>query len=148
MKFYTTGKPERYWAARADHRLIEIGLESDLVDWREFLHSGHVINEAETIARIWQASIEEPKVVAIPDSEGRLILRFEDEDGFALGALSSDFAEMVQSIRQVAPDAAPPELISGISVVGATTVVVPGNAGELPGLALTPLLGGFARIPR
>jgi len=148
VKFYTTGKPERYWAARSDHRLIEIGLESDLLDWREFLHSGHVINEAETIASIWQASIEEPKVVAIPDSEGRLILRFEDEDGFAIGALSPDFAEMVQSIRQVAPDATPPELISGISVVGATTVVVPGNAGDLPGLALTPLLGGFARIPR
>ena len=148
MKFYTTGRPQRYWAARSDHRLIEIGLDSDLLDWREFLHSGHVINEAETNARIWQASIEEPKVVAIPDSEGRLILRFEDEDGFAIGALSSDFAEMVQAIRQVAPDATPPELISGISVVGATTVVVPGNAGELPGLALTPLLGGFARIPR
>jgi hypothetical protein len=148
MKFYTTGKPERHWAARADHRLIEVGLEFDLADWREFLHSGHVINEAETIARIWKASIEVPKVVAISDSEGRLILRFEGEEGFAIGVLSPDFAEMVQSIRQVAPDAPPPELISGISVVGATTVVVPGNADALPGLALAPLLGGFARIPR
>jgi hypothetical protein len=148
MKFYTTGKPERHWAARAGHRLIEVGLESDLAGWREFLHSGHVINEAETIARIWKASIEEPKVVAISDSEGRLILRFEGEEGFAIGVLSPDFAEMVQSIRQVAPDAPPPELISGISVVGATTVVVPGNADALPGLALAPLLGGFARIPR
>ena len=148
VKFYPKGKPERYWAARSDHRLIEIGLESDLVDWREFLHSGHVTNEPETIARIWLASMEEPKVVAIPDSEDRLILRFDDEEGFAIGALSPDFAEMVQLIRQVAPDTTPPELISDISVVGATTVVVPGNAGELPRLALTPLLGGFARIPR
>jgi DNA helicase-2/ATP-dependent DNA helicase PcrA len=148
VKFYTTGKPERYWTPRVDHRLIEVGLETDLVDWREFCHSGHVANATETIARIWQAAGEEIKVAAVPDLEGRLVLRVEPKEGASIGIFSQEFAEMVQTIRQVASDTAPPDLISGISVVGATTVVVPGDTGELPSLALMPLLGGFARIPR
>lgn len=67
--------PERFWAARRDHRLIEIGLEGDLVDWAEFVRSGHGASEADTISNIWRASHDEPEVTAYTASDGRLILR-------------------------------------------------------------------------
>lgn len=41
-----------------------------------------------------------------------------------------------------------PERISGFSVVGATTVAVPGRTGNAPSIGLMPLLGGFAQVPR
>ena len=147
-KFYPIGKPERFWAARADHRMIEIGLEGDLVDWTEFRRSGQVAAEADTIARVWRASIEQPKAEARPDVEGRLIVRVAEPEGSAIACLSENFSSAVQAIRKVEPGAALPEIISGISVVGGTTVVVPGRSGEAPALALMPLFGGFARVPR
>lgn len=147
-KFFTIGDPERYWAAHPDHRLIEIGLEGDLVDWAEFVRSGHVIDEAEAISSIWCASNEEPRVTAFPDADGRLVLRIGDHGGTAIGCLSHGLVGLIQALRKVEPESALPEVVAGISVVGATTVVVPGRFEEAPSLALMPLLGGFASIPR
>lgn len=147
-KFYPIGEPKRYYAARADCRLLEIGLEGDLVDWPEFARSGHVINEADTISNIWHALIDEPRVAAYPDTNARLVLRIGDQEGTVVGCLSNGFIELMQSLRKVELGSALPEFVSGISVVGATTVVVPGRPGEAPGVALMPLLGGFASIPR
>jgi len=147
-KFYPKGKPERYWAARADCRLIEIGIEGDLIDWRDFLQMGLVANPRDIIAAIWRASVTEAPVEAVLDAGGSLVLRGIEEGALAMGCLSSGFKEILQSVRQTAPDAGLPEVMSGFSIVGATTVVVPGNSGDAPSLALMPLLGGFARVPR
>ncbi|WP_245414650.1 UvrD-helicase domain-containing protein [Aestuariivirga litoralis] len=147
-QFYTIGTPERYWAARRDSRLIEVGLEGDLADWTEFMRSGHMTSEAETISAIWQASLDGPQVAAYPDSNGRLIVRMGDREGTAIGVLSEQFIEIVQSLRQVEPGAPLPDVIGAISIVGATTVVVPARPGEAPSIAIMPLLGGFATIPR
>lgn len=146
-KFYKSGKPERYWAPHADHRAIEIGIEGDLIDWRDFLQTGQVADPQETISAIWRAAAVEAPAEAVSDAGGRLVLRRVGED-LSLGCLSPEFAELLQLIRQTEPDASLPERISGFSIVGATTVVVPGNAGEASTLALMPLLGGFARVPR
>lgn len=147
-KFYTTGEPERFWAARPDHRLMEIGLEGDLVDWAEFVRSSHVVNEANLISSIWRAANDEPRAAAYPDADGRLVLRIGDHDGTAIGFLSDSFVDLMQSLRKAEPASALPEVVAGIPVVGATTVVVPGRPGEAPSLGLMPLLGGFASIPR
>jgi hypothetical protein len=147
-KYYSTGEPERFWAARRAHRLIEIGLEGDLVDWAEFVRSGHVASEADTIANIWRAANDEPRATAYPASDGRLVLRVGDSGGPAIGCLSDGFVELMQSLRKVEPGSALPEVVSGISVVGATTTAVPGRPGDAPSLALMPLLAGFASIPR
>ena len=147
-KFYTTGEPERFWAARPDHRLMEIGLEGDLVDWAEFVRSSHVVNEANLISSIWRAANEEPRAAAYPDADGRLVLRIGGHDGTAIGFLSDSFVDLMQSLCMAEPESALPEVVAGIPVVGATTVVVPGRPGEAPSLALMPLLGGFASIPR
>ncbi|WP_233243156.1 UvrD-helicase domain-containing protein [Thioclava sp. NG1] len=147
-KFYKIGDPGRYWTAHPDHRLIEIGLEGDLVDWAEFTRSGHVVNEAEAISSIWRASNEEPRVAAYPDADARLVLRIGDHNGTAIGCISHGLIELIQTLRKIEPDSALPEVVAGISVVGATTVVVPGRSGEAPRLALMPLLGGFGSIPR
>mgnify|MGYP005842353417 CR=1 FL=1 len=147
-KFYPIGNPERFWAPRPDHRLIEIGLQGDVADWAEFVRSGQVANEADTISNIWHAVNNEPVVAAYPDSDGRLILKIGDCDGTVVGCLSDGFVELIQSLRKVDPGGPVPEVVSEISVVGATTVVVPGRPGEAARLALVPLLGGFASIPR
>jgi DNA helicase-2/ATP-dependent DNA helicase PcrA len=147
-KYYSAGEPERFWAARRAHRLIEIGLEGDLVDWAEFVRSGHVASEADTIANIWRAANDEPRATAYPASDGRLVLTVGDSGGPAIGCLSDGFVELMQSLRKVEPGSALPEVVSGIAVVGATTTVVPGRPGDAPSLALMPLLGGFASIPR
>jgi DNA helicase-2/ATP-dependent DNA helicase PcrA len=148
QKLYTIGEPERFWAARPDHRLMEIGLEGDLVDWTEFVRSGHVVNEASLISSIWRAANHEPRAAAYPDADGRLVLRIGDHDGTAVGCLSDCFVDLMQSLRKAEPEAALPEVVADIPVVGATTVVVSGRSGEAPSLALMPLLGGFASIPR
>jgi len=147
-KFYTTGEPERFWAARPDHRLMEIGLEGDLVGWTEFVRSGHVVDETNLISSIWRAANDEPIAAAYPDVDGRLVLRIGDRDGTAIGCLSDSFVELMQSLRKAGPESALPEVVAGISVVGATTVVVPARSGDALSLALMPLLGGFASIPR
>lgn len=146
--FYKTGKPERYWAALIDHRLIEIGLEGDLSDWAAFVSSGHVSSETDTISNIWGASINEREVAAHPDSAGRMLIRVGGSEGTVIGRLSDEFVTLMQALRQVDPGEALPEIVSGIAVVGATTVVVPGRPGDASRLALMPLLGGLARIPR
>lgn len=147
-KFYTIGEPERFWAARPDHRLIEIGLEGDVVDWTEFVRSGHVVNEANLISDIWRAANDEPRAAAYPNAEKRLVLRIGGREGTAIGCLADGFVGLIQKLRKAEPESSLPEEVTGISVVGATTVVVPGRSGEAPSLALMPLLGGFACIPR
>lgn len=147
-RFFSTGTPRRYWAARADHRLIEIGLEGDLISWQDFFRTGHVSDPRETIAAIWRAAAGELPVEAVPDAAGELILRGAGDAGLPLGCLSSAFAQALQSIRQAEAGTPLAEPISGFSVVGAATEVVPGNAGDAPTLALMPLLGGFARVSR
>ena len=147
-KFHAVGTPRRLWSARPDHRLIEIGIEGDLVDWHEFCRSGHVTNGWETVANIWQAAVDLRKAKACPDAEGRFIVRTDECPESAIGCLSGDFLETVQDICKAGTDAGLPELISDISVVGATTVVVPGRSGESSSLSLMPHLGGFARVLR
>jgi len=147
-KFFTKGEPRRYWSARADHRLIEIGLDGDLVSWQDFLRAGHISDQREVIAAIWRVAFEGSRVGAIRDSKGNMILQEAGEDSPSLGHLSTAFIEMMQSIRQVAADAPLPDHIFDITIVGATTVSIPGHAGAAPTLALMPLLGGFAQIPR
>jgi hypothetical protein len=147
-RFYKIGDPERYWAAHPDHRMIEIGLDGDLVDWAEFVRSSHVVNEANLISSIWRAANDEPRAAAYPDADGRLVLRIGNYDGTAIGFLSDSFVDLMQSLRKAEPESALPEVVAGISVVGATTTVVPGRPGDAPSLALMPLLGGFASIPR
>ncbi len=148
QKFFTVGNPERYWAPHHDHRLIEIGLEGDLIEWADLVRSGYVANEAEAISSIWRASNDEPKITAYTEQDGHLVLRIGNQDGTAIGCLSPSFIDLVQQVRTAAPGSERPEVVEGISVVGGTTVVVSGRAGESPSLALMPLLGGFASIPR
>ncbi len=147
-KFYRKGNPQRYWAARADHRLIEIGLEGDLITWQEFSRSTYATNPTETVAAIWRCACEEVNAEATRDASGRLVIRETGSGSPALGCISSEFGEAMQSIRQVPADAPLPDLLSDFAIVGATTVVVPGQAGNAPTLALMPLLGGFARVAR
>src|SRR5690606_4942274 len=97
---------------------------------------------------IWRAANDEPIAAAYPDADGRLVLRIGDHDGTAIGCLSDRFVDLMQSLRKAEPESALPEVVGGISVVGATTVIVPGRSGEAPSLGLMPLLGGFATIPR
>lgn len=146
-KFYPKGSPQRYWAARADHRLIEVGLEGDLVDWQDFSGNRHIDDPRTVIAAIWRAGTG-IKAVAKPDSERTLLVCQLGESTSVIGCFSSEFLQAVQSIVPAGTDSSPSQRIEDISVVGATTVVVPGRPGELPSLALAPLLGGFARIPR
>ena len=127
---------------------MEIGLERDLVDWTEFVRSSHVVNEANLITSIWRAANDEPRAAAYPDADRRLVLRIGDHYGTAIGCLSDSFVDLMQSLRKAEPGSALPEVVAGIPVVGATTVVVPGRPGGAPSLALMPLLGGFASIPR
>lgn len=147
-ELHSIGRPARYWSAHADCRKIEIGLDTDLIGWRDFLRTGHVAKEDETIAHIWQSAMQCMRAEAVPDSEGRLIVRTTGQRKLPIGCLSASFAEAVQTIRKSTQGAVIPGAISDIAIVGATTVVVPGRAGMAPTLALMPLLGGFARVPR
>ena len=147
-KLYTLGRPKRYWAAHADHRTIEIGLSGDIIEWRDFIQTGLVVDQRNTINAIWQAGSEEAPAEVIADAGARLTLWAVGQDTLPMGCLSSGFTEVLQSIRQTELGAPLPETIYGFSIVGATTVVVPGNAGDASSLALMPLLGGFAKVPR
>ncbi|MEY9770465.1 UvrD-helicase domain-containing protein [Sinorhizobium fredii] len=144
--FYTKGKPERHWRPRSEYRELEIGLEGDILGWSDFKRAGHVASAQATIAAIWRAADSAAKADAIPDAEGALLVHTTG-GGLPLGQLSPQFAEILRSISQKEPDSDLPRL-SGISIVGATTVVVPGRTADPPTLALMPLLGGFAKVPR
>jgi hypothetical protein len=147
-KYYSKGKPARYWAPRKEYRLIEIGLEGDLENWQDFLRVAKIDDPRHTIEAIWRVATAGALAETILDSEERLLIRSSGGDAELLGCLSSGFVEVLQSIRQTASDSPLPERISGFSVVGATTVVVPDRTGNSPSVGLMPLLGGFAQVPR
>nr|WP_275116243.1 UvrD-helicase domain-containing protein [Aliiroseovarius subalbicans] len=147
-KYYTTGKPERYWAPRKDHRLIEIGLEGDLENWQDFLRMAQVDDARHVSEAIWRAAAGGVFAETFLDPEGRLLVRADESDAVAIGCLSSGFSEALQSVCQTTSDSPMPERISGFSVVGATTVAVPDRTGNAPSIGLMPLLGGFAQVPR
>lgn len=146
-RLYKSGTPERYWSARADHRLVEAGLDEDLIDWGALVKSKLVSDVRKTIGAIWSAAVAESAAEAVTDSKGNLILKAAGGQ-ISLGCFSEKFCTFIQEIRQVSPDVAMPARITGFSVSGATTVVVPGDGTGLPGLSLMPLLGGFARVAR
>lgn len=147
-KYYSTGKPERYWAPRKDNRLVEIGLEGDLENWQVFTRVVQVSDARLVIEAIWRAAAGGVSAETFLDSEGRLLVRANESDADAIGCLSSGFIEALRSVSQTTSDSPMPERISGFSVVGATTVVVPDRTGNAPSIGLMPLLGGFAQVPR
>jgi DNA helicase-2/ATP-dependent DNA helicase PcrA len=146
--FFRVGDSERHWSPRNENLLIEIGLEGDLSEWSDLVDSGDVTNERDTIADIWRASTEVQKADAFLDAKGRLIVRTGGPAGPVIACLSKVFAEAIQIVRKVDAGSQLPQAINGISVVGATTVAVPARSGDEPSIALMPLLGGFAKVPR
>jgi hypothetical protein len=144
--FYTVGTPERHWRARRDYRDLEIGLEGDLIDWTTFSSSDCFSSAQEVIDAIWRAATSISPAEAVPSEADQLMIRLPGDDK-AIGILGKQFTDVLREIINAREGAKLP-VLSGISVTGATTVVVTGSAARTPHLALMPLLGGFARIPR
>lgn len=147
-KYYRTGQPERHWAPRADYRMLEIGLDGDLLTWGELSKEGLLENPRATIAGIWSAAGASAPIRAVRDRDGNYLLFAKDEEPPALGCLSEVFMEAVGTITQATTDDSGPETVDGIIVSGATTVVSSGLTGNLPPIGLMPLLSGFCRIDR
>jgi DNA helicase II / ATP-dependent DNA helicase PcrA len=143
-RFYTAGSPERHWRARRDYREIEIGLEGDLIEWSRFMKSGHCAPPQVVFDSIWHASADRLTADAVPISSDQLLVRLHT-DGTPIGILGQQFTDVLREIIGAPEGSALPE-VSGISITGATTVVVAGSATTEPSLALMPLLGGFARV--
>lgn len=143
--FYIAGTPERHWRARRDYREIEIGLEGDLIEWTQFINFGRVASPQDVIDSIWQAASDGSTVDAVPFGADQLLVQMP-RGGKPIGILGQQFTDVLRGIINDPEGTELPEL-SGISVTGATTVVVAGTAASSPSLALMPLLGGFARIP-
>lgn len=143
-RFYTAGTPERHWRARRDYREIEIGLEGDLIEWSRFMKSGHGTPPQDVVDSIWRASTDRLTADAVPISSDQLLVRLHS-DGTPIGVLGQQFTEVLRKIIGAPDGSALPE-VSGISVTGATTVVVAGSATREPSLTLMPLLGGFAKV--
>lgn len=147
-RYYRTGQPERYWAPRADYRMLEIGLDGDLLTWNELSKKGLLDNPRATIAGIWSAAAASAPIRAVRDRDGNYLLFANDEEPPALGCLSEAFMEAMDTIIQATEDDAGPEAVDGIMVSGATTVVSSGLTGNSPPIGLMPLLSGFCRIDR
>lgn len=143
-RFYTAGTPERHWRARRDYREIEIGLEGDLIEWSRFMKSGHGAPPQDVLDSIWRASADRLTADAVPISSDQLLVRLHS-DGTPIGVLGQQFTDVLRDIIRAPEGSALPE-VSGISITGATTVVVAGSATREPSLTLMPLLGGFARV--
>jgi hypothetical protein len=143
-RFYTAGTPERHWRARRDYREIEIGLEGDLIEWSRFMKSGHGAPPQDVLDSIWRASADRLTADAVPISSDQLLVRLHS-DGTPIGILGQQFTDVLRDIVRAPEGSALPE-VSGISITGATTVVVAGSATREPSLTLMPLLGGFARV--
>lgn len=142
--FYTAGTPERHWRARRDYREIEIGLEGDLIEWARFINCGRVASQQDMIDSVWRAASDGSTVNAVRFGTDQLLLQLPNS-GQSIGLLGQQFTDVLRVIVNVPKGSELPEL-SGISITGATTVVVAGTAAREPSLGLMPLLGGFARI--
>ncbi|PYE22639.1 AAA domain-containing protein [Rhizobium sp. PP-CC-3A-592] len=144
--FYTAGTPERHWRARRDYREMEIGLEGDLIDWTRFSSFDCFSSAQEMIDAVWRAATSVSTAEAVPSGADQLMIRLPGDEK-PIGILGKQFTDVLREIIH-APEGSELPVLSGVSVTGATTVVVKGSATRPPSLALMPLLGGFARIPR
>ncbi|MGO7273042.1 UvrD-helicase domain-containing protein [Rhizobium ruizarguesonis] len=144
--FHAAGTPERHWRGRRDYREMEIGLEGDLIEWTGFSSSDCFTSAQEVIDSIWRAASSGSTAEAVPFGADQLMIRLTDDEK-PIGILGKQFTGVLREIIN-APEGSELPVLSGVSVTGATTVVVTGSAARPPSLALMPLLGGFARIPR
>lgn len=146
-RFYSSGSPKRYWRPTQEYLSMEIGLEDDIVDWNEFRVGLSSPEERAVIAATWAVSRGAPTEARL-GPKGCMYVHQVGSEGPALARLSSGFIETAIRVAR-RPETSPlPDRLIGFDIAGATTVVVPPRSGELPTLALQPLLGGFARIPR
>jgi DNA helicase-2/ATP-dependent DNA helicase PcrA len=147
-KYYTTDNHKRHWWVNREFRALEIGLDGDLLDWRDFRRDA-VDEDRAVVDAIWQAAAAGgPAAEARCSADGALRVHVAGADGLGLAQLSESFLETVQRLRQVSGDAQSPDRITNFYITGAATVVTPGIGDEMPELALIPLLGGLARISR
>lgn len=147
-RYYSTGSPERYWAPCADHRLLEIGLDGDMLAWADLLQGEFIKQPRRTITSIWEAAGSVSSVSAFRTATGNYILRRKSENAVPLGCLSPAFVEILRVITQTASEDPGPEMIDAITVSGATTVSSARVTGNAPPIGLMPLLSGFCRIDR
>lgn len=146
-RYESDGSPERHWRPGRDHLALEVGLADDLVPWAEFRLGLGPATERAVIDAVWAVANGAAAEGRI-DAAGSIHIHKRDSDGPALGRLSDGFVGAAIRLAR-RPETSPlPDRIAGFDIAGATTVVVPPRSGELPTLALQPLLGGFARIAR
>lgn len=147
-KYFRTGRPERYWAPRAGYRMLEIGLDGDLLSWADLVKEGLVPKPRETIAAIWAAARNQSSIRGVRNKAGQYILSLTGENSPPLGCLSATFVETLQGITQADSEKPAPDAVDAIAVSGATTVFSAGVTGNLPPIGLMPLLSGFCRVDR
>lgn len=147
-KYFRIGRPERYWAPRAGYRMLEIGLDGDLLSWGDLVKNALVPKARETVAAIWAAASTQSSIRGIRNKAGKYILSLGDESSPPLGCLSATFLETLQAITQTDPESPGPDTVDAIAVSGATTVFSSGVTGNSPPIGLMPLLGGFCRVDR
>ncbi len=147
-KYFRTGQPERYWAPRAGYRMLEIGLDGDLLSWADLVKDGLVTKPRATVASIWMAAGTQSSIRAMRNKAGQYILSLEDENSPPLGCLSAAFLETLRAITQTAPESLGPDTVDTITVSGATTVFSASVTGNSPPIGLMPLLSGFCRVDR
>nr|WP_314464341.1 UvrD-helicase domain-containing protein [uncultured Novosphingobium sp.] len=146
--FRSGGRPERYWAPRAGYRMLEIGLDGDLLSWADLVKDGVVVKPRETVAAIWAAARAQSSIRAMRSKAGQYILSLGGENSPPLGCLSATFLETMSAITKVAPESPGPDAVDAIMVSGATTVFSAGVTGNSPPIGLMPLLSGFCRVDR
>lgn len=147
-KYFRTGRPERYWAPRAGYRMLEIGLDGDLLSWGDLVKDGLVPKPRETIAAIWASARTQSSIRGIRNDAGQYILSLGEENSPPLGCLTETFLETLQAITQADPESPGPDTVDAIAVSGATTVFSTGVTGNSPPIGLMPLLSGFCRVDR
>ena len=147
-KYFRTGRPERYWAPRAGYRMLEIGLDGDLLSWADVVKDGLFPKPRETISAIWAAARTQLSIKGMRNKAGQYILSLGDENSPPLGCLSATFLETLRAIAQADPENPGPDTVDAIAVSGATTVFSAGVTGSSPPIGLMPLLSGFCRVDR
>ncbi|ALH79768.1 UvrD-helicase domain-containing protein [Sphingopyxis macrogoltabida] len=147
-RYFRTGRPERYWAPRAGYRMLEIGLDGDLLSWSDLLKNGLVPKPRETVSAIWAAARAQSSLRAVRNNAGQYILSLLDENSTPLGCLSATFLEILHGITQADPESPGPDAVDAIAMSGATTVFSSGVTGNSPPIGLMPLLSGFCRVDR
>ncbi len=147
-KYFRTGRPERYWAPRAGYRMLEIGLDGDLLSWADLVKEGLVSKPRETVAAIWAAARAQSSIRGMRNKAGQYILSLGDENSTPLGCLSATFLETLHAISRGDPESLGPDTVDAIAVSGATTVFSAAVTGNSPPIGLMPLLSGFCRVDR